>query len=694
MKRKNCLSRYKYLSFLMIAILLATAGCTVKTPLIRAVESRDQAGINKLLDEGANINEPSTGKWSATPLYWATYFCMVDVAQLLLKRGANVNVPGPNGGTLLLAASACSDEMNPVVKLIIEKGENINAQDIYYGYTPLISASYNNSPEIVKSLLKSGADVNITSKEGKTALDYAKYYNNADIIALLSPGDPALRLKDDAQKESFADLKKAAEAGDAAAQYRLGIAYQTGNGVEKNAEEAARWFRMSAERVMPAKPLWGDAAAAKSPEAAIAKATKTPEGSAVTDNKVGSKAAEEAKLKAKSKPTRQNIRPSGYTLETEPIVTGLKKGEFESAFTHADRIYKNPGMPKQNRYLALLERGKLALTTRKYDQSIADLQEAEKRFLTIEGTVSITEGLGSLLTDDTAQEYEPEMHEKLMISPYLVLAYLNKGDFDGAKVERNRTINKIHQYIEAKPERAYLENPFARLLSAVIYEMEGKHDDAKIEYRKMKLENEIKNLEDRKGDAAGLILLIDVGTGPQKYEVKYGPITVPAGMRPITIGFAYAEYNPSDSVVPNCSVLLDEKPAGEAGVLYDLEKTIFAQHQNTKDAVTGKILARITSKAIAQVAAQYGAEQLAGRIPFAGLFIKTAVAVVSNQWISAEKADLRSWITLPRQIQYMRLNGLEPGDHSIVVSLNGSSQEQKIKIEKGKIKVVHFTAAM
>jgi hypothetical protein len=126
------------------------------------------------------------------------------------------------------------------------------------------------------------------------------------------------------------------------------------------------------------------------------------------------------------------------------------------------------------------------------------------------------------------------MHETLMISPYLVLAYLNKGDLDGARIERNRTISKIHQYIEAKPERAYLENPFARLLSAVIYEMEGKYDDAKIEYRKMKLDYEIKHLDERKGDAADLVILIDVGTGPQKYEVKYGPVTVPAGRRGVS----------------------------------------------------------------------------------------------------------------------------------------------------------------
>ncbi|MDD5169705.1 MAG: ankyrin repeat domain-containing protein [Syntrophales bacterium] len=690
----------------MVAVLMATVGCTTKTPLIRAVENRDLAGVNRLLDGGANINEPSTGKWTASPLYWATYFCQADVAQLLLKRGASVNMPGPDGGTLLLAATACPDEMYPIVKLLIEKGDNINAQDRYYGYTPLINASYNNSPQMAKKLLASGADVNVRSKEGKTALDYARYYKNTDIISILNPGDETLQARGASGGETIPELQKAAAAGDAAAQYKLGLAYQSGDGVEKNAEEAARWFRMSAESKagQADRPVMGNPPAERRREAAtLAKVTPQPDDAAIIANKTETEAepkeeADEKPVpKAKPKPARQNVPPSGYTLEYAPILSNLAKGEFTSAFTQADRVCKicqDAGGAKQNRYLALLERGKLALAAGKYDQCITDLQEAEKRFLTIEGTFSLTEGFGSLATDDTAQEYEPEMHEKLMISPYLVLAYLNKGDFDGARVERNRTIRKIQQYIEEKPERAYLENPFARLLSAIVYEMEGKYDDARIEYRKMKLDNEIKRLDEKKESPTDLVVLIDAGEGPQKYEVKWGPMTVPAGMQTVTLGFAYAGYNPSDSDVRNCSVSLNGKAAGEASVLYDLENTILAQYESNKDAVTGKIVARMTGKAAAQVAAQYAAEKLAGNIPFAGLFMKMAITVASNQWISAEKADLRSWLTLPKQIQYLRLNDLEPGDHTIIINHNGRSREQKVKLEKGKIKVVHFSAVM
>ena len=44
------------------------------------------------------------------------------------------------------------------------------------------------------------------------------------------------------------ELKKAAEQGDAQAQYNLGICYANGNGVEKNFSEAVKWWRKAAEQ--------------------------------------------------------------------------------------------------------------------------------------------------------------------------------------------------------------------------------------------------------------------------------------------------------------------------------------------------------------------------------------------------------------------------------------------------------------
>ena len=46
----------------------------------------------------------------------------------------------------------------------------------------------------------------------------------------------------------FEDLRTRAEAGDAAAQYNLGVHYATGRGVDRDVAEAVRWYRLAAEQ--------------------------------------------------------------------------------------------------------------------------------------------------------------------------------------------------------------------------------------------------------------------------------------------------------------------------------------------------------------------------------------------------------------------------------------------------------------
>jgi TPR repeat protein len=50
------------------------------------------------------------------------------------------------------------------------------------------------------------------------------------------------------QADDLADLRKAAESGNAKAQNSLGITYQWGKGVERDYEQAAKWFRAAAKQ--------------------------------------------------------------------------------------------------------------------------------------------------------------------------------------------------------------------------------------------------------------------------------------------------------------------------------------------------------------------------------------------------------------------------------------------------------------
>src|SRR5438034_695195 len=48
--------------------------------------------------------------------------------------------------------------------------------------------------------------------------------------------------------QSFDEMRKAAQEGEAAAQCYLAICYQTGQGVQQDYQEAVKWFRRAAEQ--------------------------------------------------------------------------------------------------------------------------------------------------------------------------------------------------------------------------------------------------------------------------------------------------------------------------------------------------------------------------------------------------------------------------------------------------------------
>ncbi|HVO76753.1 MAG TPA: hypothetical protein VMT60_02090, partial [Candidatus Bathyarchaeia archaeon] len=171
-----------------------------------------------------------------------------------------------------------------------------------------------------------------------------------------------------------------------------------------------------------------------------------------------------------------------YTSRMELSRDLYYDGRYGDALANLDKLVKDAA--ERDHYLLLLERGKVDLAAGAYDSAIVDLQKAERRFLEIEATVSVADLFKNMLVNPSMGEYQPEPHEKIMISSYLLLAYWLKGDREGAFVERNRLVERLKQYTGglSDADRAALDVPFAHYLAAVLYEIEGREDDARIEY--------------------------------------------------------------------------------------------------------------------------------------------------------------------------------------------------------------------
>ena|GEM_PF-2981904 len=114
----------------------------------------------------------------------------ISEIEAAIKQGADVNaVLSESGGMTVLIY--VSSENNPdVLRVLIKGGANVNAK-LDNGSTSLImAASESNNPEVLRVLIEAGADINAKDKDGTTPLMYAcgENSNPEFSIALIKAG--------------------------------------------------------------------------------------------------------------------------------------------------------------------------------------------------------------------------------------------------------------------------------------------------------------------------------------------------------------------------------------------------------------------------------------------------------------------------------------------------------------------------
>jgi ankyrin repeat protein len=215
--------------------LLAAKGADLKvkdafqnTALTAAATGNDLETIRIALDAGVDVNaESMTG---LTPLMIsAGYHGNLQATRLLLAKGANVNavassptmfpIDSPRSGPLalksftplLLAMPYASPEL---VKTLLDAGADVNARDSR-NMTPLMFAVATNrqDPAVIRMLLERGADVTIQSNVGETAADWARKIGApvASGILKAAPNAPESPVIEPTGTQPAIDVKTAAE---------------------------------------------------------------------------------------------------------------------------------------------------------------------------------------------------------------------------------------------------------------------------------------------------------------------------------------------------------------------------------------------------------------------------------------------------------------------------------------------------
>ena len=168
----------------LLALLAAVAmqsAAQAASALVDAAREGNSASVSALLAEGAEATETSDD--GTTALHWAAYHDDVELARALLEAGADPNAINDYGSLPLAEAAGIG---NPaMIRLLLEAGADVEAANAD-GQTPLMVIARTNKVEAAQLLLAAGADVNRAETwRGQTPLMWASAQGQPAMIRLL-----------------------------------------------------------------------------------------------------------------------------------------------------------------------------------------------------------------------------------------------------------------------------------------------------------------------------------------------------------------------------------------------------------------------------------------------------------------------------------------------------------------------------
>lgn len=176
------LSQLKNVKFLVsMGVDVNAADEMGQVPLFLAIHFELEDIFNELLKAPKiNVNSMDTRK---QPLLINCVRFHPEFIEQLLKAGANPNMPGVNGNTPLMYAVTSHDE--ELVKMLIRYGADVNMRNDRMEVVLLIVV-YRDAVQMVQILLESGADPNFhTHDDQNSLLILASYDGSLEVIKLL-----------------------------------------------------------------------------------------------------------------------------------------------------------------------------------------------------------------------------------------------------------------------------------------------------------------------------------------------------------------------------------------------------------------------------------------------------------------------------------------------------------------------------
>jgi hypothetical protein len=404
----------------------------------------------------------------------------------------------------------------------------------------------------------------------------------------------------------------------------------------------------------------------------------------------------------------------GFFPPDDALETELAAGRPEIALQVLEDQFHNP----KDKVLYLLNKGMLLRMTGQLIESNAALEQAKQRMKNLYA-VSISEQITSFVINDATKSYVGDEYEQILVYVYKALNYLEMGESDKARVEVMQMDVRLIELGKAAPT---LE-AFGRYIAGMVFEQRHEWNDAMVAYRKAYeaykrpgnegsaipkfLQHDLLRLAQRQGlsdevhqyrqefgienwqsvaDRAGqgeLIMLIHNDLAPRKHQASLFKKDHNSGhLVRISIPFYPEGY------VPSTQVFMDI--AGKtlaADQIEDVNAAARSSLETKKPAIVARAIARAVIKA--EIARKAREESRKNNQPLLGILVELGT-------IFTERADTRSWTTLPNNVHMARVS-LAPGTYNVRADIKiGFGQAlhtrafDNVQLKKGGYRFINY----
>lgn len=426
----------------------------------------------------------------------------------------------------------------------------------------------------------------------------------------------------------------------------------------------------------------------------------------------------------------------------KPVVTAFEGGNYGLAAQEIAPLLEDRRDSEKDRTLYELEAGAVYAAAGDMEQSMAALAAADDRmweYLDDAPDVRISEQAAAVLTNQTIITYTGRPYDRIMCTTYQALNHLAQGNLDAAGVSLRRAYEwqrdaaeKYSKEIEALEQKAteassgenydskaaledagvkggldsaygplrdmqgYAEFavPYSTYLQALQFQLTGRPEalaQATVAFRRaagMLAEADRAYAEEdaRLAEAASaggaipptVYVLVETGMGPWLDEFR---LDIPLFIRGLPyVGAAFPVLKFKEGAASGFTAR-----AGGAGypssVLTDMDRVVAGDFNRRLPAIITMTIVSSATKAIATYFAQQAVYQ---QNPDAAWVVAIAGAIYQ---VGTNNADLRIWLTLPKQVLYARFPA--PADGTVEIELGDGQRIGPISAESSGATIVH-----